>query len=56
MEGMEPPSGMIMRWFDTDPDDKPDEMIAMMHEMINVLEPCPRLGPRPHPLSTADGF
>jgi hypothetical protein len=71
MEGMEPPSGMIMRWFDTlsnfnfliehrpgkkhanadalsrcahaeepDPDDEPDEMIAMMHEMINVLEPC----------------
>jgi hypothetical protein len=23
-----------------DPDDEPDEMIAMMHEMINVLEPC----------------
>jgi hypothetical protein len=23
-----------------DPDDQPDEMIAMMHEMINVLEPC----------------
>jgi hypothetical protein len=71
MEGLEPPSGMIMRWFDTlsnfnfliehrpgkkhanadalsrcahaeepDPDDKPDEMIAMMHVMINVLEPC----------------
>jgi hypothetical protein len=71
MEGMEPPSGMIMRWFDTlsnfnfliehipgkkhanpdalsrcahaeepDPDDEPDEMIAMMHKMINVLEPC----------------
>jgi hypothetical protein len=71
MEGMEPPSGMIMRWFDTmsnfnfsiehrpgkkhanadplsrcahaeepDPDDEPDEMIAMMHEMISVLEPC----------------
>jgi hypothetical protein len=72
MEGMEPPSGMmIMRWFDTlsnfnfsiehrpgkkhanadalsrcahaeepDPDDELDEMIAMMHEMINVLEPC----------------
>jgi hypothetical protein len=71
MEGMEPPSGIIMRWFDTlsnfnfsiehrpdkkhdnadarsrcahaeepDPDDEPDEMIAMMHEMINVLEPC----------------
>jgi hypothetical protein len=71
MEGMEPPSGMIMRWFDTlsnfnfsiehrpgkkhanadapsrcahaeepDPDDEPDEMIAMMHEIINVLEPC----------------
>jgi hypothetical protein len=71
MEGMEPPSGMIMRWFDIlsnfnfsiehrpgkkhgnadalyrcthaeepDPDDGPDEMIAMMHEMINVLEPC----------------
>jgi hypothetical protein len=71
MEGMEPPSEMIMRWFDTlsnfnfsiehrpgnkqanadalsrcahaeepDPDDESDEMIAMMHEMINVLEPC----------------
>jgi hypothetical protein len=71
LEGMEPPSGMIMRWFDTlsnfnlsiehrpgkkhanadalskcayaeepDPDDKPDEMIATMHKMINVLEPC----------------
>jgi hypothetical protein len=72
MEGMEPPSGMIMRWFDNlsnfnysivehrpgkkqanadalsrcahaeelDPDDEPDEMIAIMHEMINVLEPC----------------
>jgi hypothetical protein len=68
---MEPPSGMIMSWFDTlsnfhflidhrpgkkhanadalsrcahaeepDPDDKPDEMIAMIHEMINVVEPC----------------
>jgi hypothetical protein len=71
MEGMEPPSGMIMRWLGTlsnfnfsiehrpgkkhayadalsrcahaeepDPDDEPDEMIAMMHELINVLEPC----------------
>jgi hypothetical protein len=40
-----------------DPDDEPDEMIAMIHEMIKVLEPvCPRLGPCPHPLSTADGF
>jgi hypothetical protein len=87
MEGMEPPSGKIMRWFDTlsnfnftiehrpgkkhanadalsrcahaeepDPDDKPDEMIAMMHEMINVLEPCVPNWSRPHPLSTADGF
>jgi hypothetical protein len=80
MEGMEPPSGMIMRWLDTlsnfnssikhrpgkkhanadalsrcalaeepDSDDEPDEMIAMMHEMINV---CP-IGTPPHPLSTA---
>jgi hypothetical protein len=70
-EHMEPPLGMIMRWFNTvsnfnfsiehrpgkkhanadalsrcahaaepDPDDKPDEIIAMMYEMINVLEPC----------------
>jgi hypothetical protein len=23
-----------------DPDDEPDEMISMMHEMINVLQPC----------------
>jgi hypothetical protein len=23
-----------------DPDDEPDEMIALMHEIINVLEPC----------------
>jgi hypothetical protein len=71
MEGMETPSGMIMRWFNTlsnfnfsiehrpgkkhangdalsrcahagepDQDDEPDEMIAMLHEMIKVLEPC----------------